>query len=64
MLDPIYIVYYLIFPGFLFAAVAGLLTTWVDRKVSARVQWRVGPPWFQPFADMIKWDWPRPRWPR
>lgn len=54
MLDPIYIVYYLIFPGFLFTAVVGLLTTWVDRKVSARVQWRVGPPWFQPFADMVK----------
>jgi NADH-quinone oxidoreductase subunit H len=26
----------------------------VDRKVTARVQWRVGPPWFQPFADVFK----------
>ena len=45
---------YLIFPGFVFSAVVGLLTTWVDRKVTARVQYRVGPPWFQPFADMVK----------
>jgi len=45
---------FLIFPGLLFTAVVGLLTQWVDRKVSARVQWRVGPPWFQPFADILK----------
>ncbi|HVN67778.1 MAG TPA: complex I subunit 1 family protein [Candidatus Sulfotelmatobacter sp.] len=45
---------YLIFPGFLFTAVVGLLATWVDRKVTARVQYRVGPPWFQPFADITK----------
>ena len=35
-------------------AVAGLLATWIDRKVTARVQYRVGPPWFQPFADVVK----------
>ena len=45
---------YLIFPGLLFTAAVGLLTVWVDRKVSARVQWRVGPPWYQPFADILK----------
>ncbi len=45
---------FLIFPGFLFTAIIGLLLTWVDRKVSARVQWRVGPPWYQPFADFLK----------
>ncbi|RJR27552.1 MAG: NADH-quinone oxidoreductase subunit H [Candidatus Latescibacterota bacterium] len=49
-----YIVKYLLFPGFVFSAVVGLLTTWVDRKVTARVQYRVGPPWYQPFADTIK----------
>lgn len=54
MSPVIYIFYYLIFPGFVFSAVAGLLTTWVDRKVTARVQWRVGPPWYQPFADTVK----------
>ena len=45
---------YIVFPGLLFSAVVGLLTTWVDRKVTARVQWRVGPPWYQPFADTVK----------
>ena len=49
-----YVLGYLVFPGFLFSAVVGLLTTWVDRKVTARVQWRVGPPWYQPFADTVK----------
>jgi len=49
-----YLFNYLVFPGFVFSAVVGLLTTWVDRKVTARVQYRVGPPWFQPFADMVK----------
>ena len=34
--------------------VLGLLTKWVDRKVTARVQWRVGPPWYQPFVDVLK----------
>ena len=34
--------------------VLGLLTRWVDRKVTARIQYRVGPPWFQPFADVLK----------
>lgn len=48
------VLYFLVFPGFLFTAAVGLLTSWVDRKVSARVQWRVGPPWYQPFADILK----------
>ena len=46
--------YYLIFPGFAFAAIVGLLTAWFDRKVTARVQWRKGPPWYQNFADVAK----------
>jgi NADH-quinone oxidoreductase subunit H len=49
-----YLLNFLIFPGFLFTAVVGLLATWVDRKVTARVHWRVGPPWYQPFADTVK----------
>ncbi len=48
------IFYTLVFPGFLFAAVVGLFLTWVDRKVAAVVQSRVGPPWFQPYADIGK----------
>jgi len=54
MQTAMYIFSYLIFPGFLFTAVIGLLTTWIDRKVTARIQWRVGPPWYQPFADTVK----------
>lgn len=46
--------YYFIFPGFLFTAIVGMFLTWIDRKVSARVQMRVGPPWFQPYADFFK----------
>lgn len=45
---------YLIFPGFLFTAFVGLIAGWVDRKVTARIQWRVGPPWHQNFTDIIK----------
>lgn len=49
-----YIFLFLIFPGFLFSAAAGLMVGWIDRKVTARVQWRVGPPWYQNFVDVIK----------
>jgi NADH-quinone oxidoreductase subunit H len=45
---------FLIFPGFLFTAVVGLFSTWVDRKVTARVQYRVGPPLIQPVYDFLK----------
>jgi NADH-quinone oxidoreductase subunit H len=45
---------YVIFPGFLFTAVVGLFLTWIDRKVTARIHWRVGPPWYQPYADFLK----------
>jgi len=48
------VVNYVVFPGFLFTAVLGLVLTWVDRLVSARVQWRKGPPFYQPFADILK----------
>lgn len=45
---------FLLFPGLLFTAFAGLLTSWVDRKVTAMVQMRVGPPLLQPFYDLRK----------
>jgi len=45
---------YLIFPGLIFTAVVGLFLTWIDRKVTARIHWRVGPPWYQPYADFLK----------
>ena len=45
---------YLIFPGFVFSATIGLLAGWVDRKLTARLQWRIGPPWHQNFTDILK----------
>jgi len=44
----------LIFPGGLFVILAGLLYEWVDRKLLAQLQNRIGPRWFQPFADLVK----------
>ncbi|MHC4640983.1 MAG: respiratory chain complex I subunit 1 family protein [Planctomycetota bacterium] len=44
----------LVFPGFMFTVCLGLVATWIVRKVSALVQWRVGPPFFQPFYDVAK----------
>ena len=45
---------FILFPGLLFTAVAGLFTSWVDRKVTAMVQMRVGPPLLQPLYDIRK----------
>ncbi len=44
----------LVFPGLLFLLVMGLAGQFVDRKLYARLQNRVGPPWFQPVADLFK----------
>jgi NADH-quinone oxidoreductase subunit H len=44
----------LIYPGLLFLVVLGLAADWLDRKLYARMQNRVGPPWYQPLADFIK----------
>ncbi|MFA5095996.1 MAG: complex I subunit 1 family protein [Candidatus Omnitrophota bacterium] len=46
--------YILIFPGFLFVSCFGLLAEFIDRRLYARMQNRMGPPWFQPIADFIK----------
>lgn len=45
---------FIVFPGFLFTAIAGMIFSWIDRKVTARVQWRQGPPFFQPLYDFVK----------
>ena len=47
-------IFYLLFFGFFLTAVAGLLASWIDRKVTARVQYRVGPPLLQPLIDILK----------
>ena len=45
VLDAIkYLLYILIFPGFLFCFLSGLLLCGIDRKIVARMQKRVGPP--------------------
>jgi NADH-quinone oxidoreductase subunit H len=44
----------IIFPGGLFLLAGGLAYQWVDRKLLARLQNRVGPRWFQPLADIVK----------
>ena len=49
-----YLGYILIFPGFLFCFLAGMLLCGIDRKVVAKMQKRVGPPILQPFYDFFK----------
>lgn len=49
-----YLFNFFIFPGFIFTLVFGLLASWVDRKITARIQWRVGPPWYQGVMDLVK----------
>jgi len=52
------VIYIWVIPAFVAATAGtlllGLLSKWIDRKVTARVQWRVGPPWYQPLADILK----------
>jgi NADH-quinone oxidoreductase subunit H len=48
------LVYILVFPGFLFLSISGMFLEYIDRKLYAKMQNRVGPPWFQPFADFVK----------
>ena len=49
-----FLLYFFVFPGFLFLSVAGILFSWADRKASARLQWRMGPVFLQPFYDIAK----------
>ncbi len=50
----------LVFPGFLFAMIASLVFEWLDRKLYARMQNRMGPTYtgpfglLQPLADVFK----------
>src|SRR5512138_3042045 len=55
MTDPVYILLYIfLFPGFFFLVLYSLFLSWLDRKIAARMQQRVGPPFYQPLADLIK----------
>lgn len=44
----------LVFPAGLWLIFVGMIYEWVDRKLVARFQNRIGPRWFQPFADVLK----------
>jgi NADH-quinone oxidoreductase subunit H len=44
----------LFFPSGLFLLLVGMAYEWLDRKLLARLQNRLGPRWFQPLADTIK----------
>jgi len=44
----------LVFPGLLFTLAIGFFASWLVRKVSALVQYRVGPPVLQPVYDIGK----------
>jgi len=46
--------YFLIFPGIIFSVLIGGVLSWADRKITARVQFRKGPPFLQPFYDLGK----------
>ena len=44
----------IVFPGLLFASLIGLLYIGIDRKVTAHMQHRIGPPIWQEFLDVGK----------
>lgn len=46
--------YLIVFPGLLFSGVVGGFLSWFDRKITARVHFRQGPPILQPFYDFVK----------
>jgi len=55
MTDALLLFFYIfLFPGLLFLFVYALFFEFLDRKIAARMQNRIGPPFFQPFADFIK----------
>ncbi len=48
-----YLVYLIVY-GVIATACIGLVASWIDRKLTARIQYRVGPPFFQPLRDIVK----------
>lgn len=48
------LIHILLFPGLAFMLVAGGFLSWFDRKITAWVQFRKGPPMLQPLYDFVK----------
>ena len=48
------VLYLFVFPGILFLLGLAFFSEWWDRKLTARMQSRMGPPLLQPFADFVK----------
>ena len=44
----------LVWPGLLGGSALAWLFLWIQRKLTARLQGRVGPPFYQPFFDFVK----------
>jgi NADH-quinone oxidoreductase subunit H len=44
----------LVFPGPVLMVISGMVFHWIDRRTVAILQRRVGPPWYQPLADVLK----------
>jgi len=47
-------IFLLILGSFVIFGISGMISGWLDRKITARLQWRIGPPWWQNFADFLK----------
>lgn len=45
---------FLFFPGLLFLTVYAFVMEYLDRHIYAKLQNRLGPPWYQPLADVLK----------
>lgn len=49
-----YLFYLLVFPGFLFCSLVGMLLAGIDKTLVAKIQKRISPPIFEPFYDFLK----------
>jgi NADH-quinone oxidoreductase subunit H len=45
---------FIIFPGLIFSTFFAFIISFIDRKLTARIQWRQGPPLWQAMYDFIK----------